>query len=105
VTKKHQVRLDADVAEALGRDAERKGTSLNVAANTWLRRALGLPAMGTQVAHRAPVDPEAPPAKAKLVPAGPTPSTGCRHPVGRRIGPYCAACNTKLAVKPGPTSA
>lgn len=103
MTKKHQVRLDPDVAEALGRDAERKGTSLNVAANTWLRRGLGLRTGG---GDRTPLadtvaNPE-PVAKARLVPAKATAPTRCPHPSNRRIGPYCGACGAKLPVKPGP---
>lgn len=101
---KHQVRLDADVAEALGRDAERKGTSLNVAANVWLCRALGLPAMGTQAAL-PPTPGSGATAKARITPAGPA-STGSAtcppHPPNRRIGPHCGACGATLAVKPGP---
>lgn len=101
MTKKHQVRLDPDVAEALGRDAERKGTSLNVAANVWLRRALGLagtyPSPGPQ--HAPPAEPAA---KARLVPAKATAPTRCPHPANRRIGPHCAACGATFTVKPGP---
>ncbi len=95
-SKKHQVRLDVDVAEALGRDAERHGTSMNVAANTWLRRALGLTPTGP-----APT-PQATPAKARVVPAGPVGPTDCLHPANRRLGPHCGACGATLKVKPGP---
>lgn len=101
VTKKHQVRLDADVAEALGRDAERKGTSLNVAANTWLRRGLGLRTGG---GDRTPAaDTVASPApKAQVVPARSTASATCPHPANRRIGPHCGACGATFKAKPGP---
>lgn len=87
-----QVRLDADVAEALGRDVERKGGSLSDATNRWLRRALGLRTGG---GDRTPAaDQVASPARASITPPK---GAGCTHPVNRRVGGVCMVCHKPVA--------
>lgn len=73
-----QVRLDADVAEALQRAADRADTSLSTMANQWLRRALGGATVGITGGRATPA-------------AGPTPAGG------RRAG---AASITPPAARP-----
>lgn len=83
---KPQVRLDDDVAAALGRAADRSGRSASQEANWWLRKALGLAAAGNRQ-----------PATAATASASVSaPQAPCRHPINRRIGNRCGACGATL---------
>lgn len=83
---KPQVRLDEDVAAAVGRAAERSGRSHSQEANWWLRKALGLGAAQPPAGIR----------QAGASASVAAPSAPCRHPVNRRIGNRCAACGATL---------
>jgi hypothetical protein len=86
---KPQVRLDPDVAEAIGTLAEENHVSLNTAANQVLRKALGLQTEGT--APRPPVDRQTAVLRA---PRG----QSCPHPLSARVAGVCLACQTRIVV-------
>lgn len=74
---KAQVRLDPDVAEVLGRAAERGERSLSAEANVRLRRALGMGATSTTTPSTARAS---------------APGSACMHPRARRVKGQCMAC-------------
>lgn len=76
---KAQVRLDPDVAEVLGRAADRASHSLSAEANVRLRRALGMAAPSGNGTTPQPA-------------AASAPRSACRHPINRRVAGRCMAC-------------
>lgn len=82
-----QVRLDADVADALRALSERDGSSMSQLANRRLRVALGLTKntkRETRIATRN--------ASVSVAPTG-----RCPHPIGRRIAGVCVLCMTRVS--------
>lgn len=94
-----QVRLEADVADALRTLAPDAGCSVAQLANRRLRTALGLDRPTTAPSERRHISTVRMPGRSTIdtrstITRGTT--VRCAHPISRRIGNMCAQCGAEV---------